>query len=62
VDIVAEIRAAKELSDALGCVVRHFAADRQFVCLDGRAADDGPTMWAERAGEMDVRSPVAAPT
>jgi L-methionine (R)-S-oxide reductase len=27
VDIVAEIRAAKELSEALGCVVRHFAAD-----------------------------------
>jgi L-methionine (R)-S-oxide reductase len=27
VDVVAKIRAAKELSDALGCVVRHFAAD-----------------------------------
>ena len=27
VDIVAEIGAAKELSEALGCVVRHFAAD-----------------------------------
>jgi L-methionine (R)-S-oxide reductase len=27
VDIIAEIRAAKELSEALGCVVRHFAAD-----------------------------------
>ena len=26
-DIIAEIRAAKELSEALGCVVRHFAAD-----------------------------------
>jgi L-methionine (R)-S-oxide reductase len=27
VDIVAEIRAAKDLSEALSCVVRHFAAD-----------------------------------
>ena len=26
-DVVAKIRAAKELSEALGCVVRHFAAD-----------------------------------
>lgn len=28
---------------------------RQFVCLDGRAADNGPTKRAESAGEMDVR-------
>jgi hypothetical protein len=27
VDIVAKIRAAKDLSEALGCLVRHFAAD-----------------------------------
>jgi L-methionine (R)-S-oxide reductase len=27
VDIVPKIRAAKELSEALGCLVRHFAAD-----------------------------------
>jgi hypothetical protein len=27
VDIVAEIRAAKDLSEAVDCVVRHFAAD-----------------------------------
>ena len=26
-DIVAKIRAAKDLSEALGCLVRHFAAD-----------------------------------
>jgi hypothetical protein len=28
VDIVAEIRAAKELSEALGCVVRRFAINK----------------------------------
>ena len=38
-DIVAKIRAAKELSEALGCLVRHFAADTGTLHLveeDGR--------------------------
>ena len=34
-DVVAKIRAAKELSEALGCVVRHFAADTGTLHLLG---------------------------
>jgi L-methionine (R)-S-oxide reductase len=49
VDIVAEIRAAKEPSEALGCVVRRFAADTGTLHLLG---DDGLLHLKELIGDF----------
>ena len=56
-DIVAEIRAAKEPSEALGCVVRRFAADTGTLHLLG---DDGLLHLKELIG--DFPPPVSAVT
>jgi L-methionine (R)-S-oxide reductase len=48
-DIVAEVRAAKNLSEALGCVVRHFAADTGTLHL---LEDDGMLHLKASSGQF----------
>jgi L-methionine (R)-S-oxide reductase len=50
VDIVAEIRAAKDLSEAVDCVVRHFAADTGTLHI---LEDDGMLHLKALSGQFD---------
>jgi L-methionine (R)-S-oxide reductase len=50
VDIATEIRAAKDLSEALDCVVRHFAADTGTLHI---LEDDGMLHLKASSGQFD---------